>query len=76
MPLNIISITVNAIFLVIALYFAIRLMRGGSRFQFNVGNPEIQAIMKWIILRSIIILVFLGVVATVFNLVVFFLPAP
>lgn len=76
MPLNVITIIVNAIFLVMALFFSFRLLRAGSQYQYHLGNPQIQEKMRWIILRCIVILVFLGIVAALFNLVIFFLPAP
>ena len=76
MPLNIITIIINAIFLLMALFFSFRLLRAGSQFQYNVGNAQVQEKMKWIILRCIVILVFLGVIAAIFNLVIFFLPTP
>lgn len=75
MPLNLVAIIVNAIFLVIALTLSIIMLRAGSRFQFHLGNAQVQERMKWMILRSIVILVILGIVAAIFNLIIFLLPA-
>ncbi len=75
MTLNAISIIVNTLFLVIALVLSVVMLRSGSRFYFHLGNAEVQERMKWLILRSIVILVILGVVAAIFNLIVFSLPA-
>jgi len=74
MSLNAITIIVNAVFLIIALVLSITMLRAGSRFQFHLGNAQIQERMKWIILRSIVILVILGIVAAIFNLILFLLP--
>ncbi|MEX1997677.1 MAG: hypothetical protein WEA04_03305 [Candidatus Andersenbacteria bacterium] len=70
MPLTTFVFWVNAVLLILALVLAIIMMRAGSAHQFNYGNIEVQNRMKWIILRCLLLLLAIGIAASVFNLVV------
>ncbi len=69
MMLTAISLVVNGIFLLLALGLSFRMLRAGTTHSLNYGDYEIQERMKWIILRSILAMVFVGLAAAIFNLV-------
>ncbi|MEX2055203.1 MAG: hypothetical protein WD972_03385 [Candidatus Andersenbacteria bacterium] len=66
--LALVEIIVNGVLLIIAFVLAIIMLRAGATHQYNQGDNVIQDRMKWIILRCLVILIVIGIGASVFNL--------
>ncbi|MBI3256080.1 MAG: hypothetical protein HYZ63_03865 [Candidatus Andersenbacteria bacterium] len=70
MPLNprIFVYTLNAIMLLVVLLVSARMTNAGVTYSWNVGNSEVQTVMKMRILKSLVLLIATGLFATLFNL--------
>jgi hypothetical protein len=62
------ALWVNGVLLLVTLIIAIVMLRTASIYTFHLGNFPIQNRMKWIILRSLLVLIAVGLAASVFNL--------
>lgn len=67
-PLATVLVIGNSAFIVFILVALAILIRASSRFDFYLGVVEIQEPMKWLILRVLMIIIFTGLIAAVFNL--------
>ena len=76
MPLNprIFVYSLNAIMLLVVLLVSARMTNAGVTYSWNVGNSEVQTVMKMRILKSLVLLAALGLFATLFNLLAINLP--
>lgn len=69
MTLNeILPIIINGSLLVFGLALAVVIFRASSRYTYNFGDDEVQGRMKWIILRSLMALLVIGIVAAAYNI--------
>ena len=59
---------INSLLLLLAIILSISLLRNGSKYTLNVGDSAVQTVLKWKILRALIILIVTGLTAAVFNL--------
>lgn len=73
MDISTLSIIVNFILLALSFIIAALMLRLGSLYSYNYGNSAVQEKLKWRILRLILLLIAIGLIASVFNIVMPFL---
>lgn len=60
--------TVNAVLLLLVMYLGIRITNAGVTYSWNQGDSDIQTALKWIILKSLLLLMAMALFAIIFNL--------
>lgn len=60
--------TINAIMLVIVMFLGLRITNAGVAYSWNQGDSDIQTALKWLILKSLVLLIAIALFAIVFNL--------
>jgi hypothetical protein len=61
---------VNSFLLTIILVLAFIIIRAGSMHTFHLGEYELQNRLKWVILRTLVAMVIVGIIASLFNFLV------
>ncbi|MDP3997019.1 MAG: hypothetical protein Q8P73_00760 [bacterium] len=64
-----INIIVNAILLLLSFIIVIWMMQAGAKYAYNYGDTPVRDRLQWIMLRLLVALVFIGLVASIFNIV-------
>lgn len=73
MDLPPISIIVNWILLGISFIFGLLILRNGSQYGYHYGESAIQEKIRSKILRYIVFLIFIGIIASLYNVFAAFL---
>lgn len=61
---------INSLFLTTLLVLTFIIIRAGSLFAYHLGDEPMQIPLKWTILRALVVMVIIGLIASLFNFIV------